>query len=329
MIKFGFIFMLVAVLSLGVFVRVVVSTSGKLNIRPPLGIKEQNEFDKFWKMIERQDFQDASKQGDKLLDRLSVDGYKKLVIDINKLIEKEPFIEGKQKKLYATFILLERDRLYWQELNWWAKESSYNDALKKVEENVAGLEEIFEQAPNSIFADMVLYRIGLSYSSFGELGLHGYEKAIRVFNNIKKLYPRSALVDDADFEIINTKRNSLATGGHIKISNNEIIDELKNFIKKYPNSNRIIEAHYTLGTVYWLAHDYELAVNEFSDIIQNFPDDKEIVLKSLEELAFIYQYDLESKEKEQKVLQKIISEFQNSAEAEKATSRFNSLKQLH
>lgn len=296
------------------------ATAEKLEGFPELPATEQVEYDKFWTLIGELDFKTALKQGQKLQTMLTNDEYKKVVSDISELIKSKSW---SNKKLLREFILLERNRLYWQEHNWWPRNYQYNDAMEDVNKILSGFENVMSKYPKSDIADEALFRLGLCYSSMGELGLEDFEKAIDIFTDLKLKYPNSSLVDDADYKIIGIKR---IISGETQISNETTINLLKEFIAHYPESNKIIHARDDLGFYYKMSSNYTLAVKEYLTIVQLYPKEKESVLKSLKELTHIYRYDLIDVVKEREMLQMIIEKFPNTLDSKLAIERLRDLR---
>ena len=315
--KVVIIFLLFMLFSYVMVLQKSFATAEKLESFPDLPTAEKVEFDKFWTLIDKLDFETALQQGQKLQVMLTSNAYKKIVNDISELIKSKLW---SNKKLLREFILLERNRLYWQEYNWWPQNYQYNDAMEDVNKILSGFENILRKHPKSDIEDEVLFRLGLCYSSMGELGLQDFEKAIEIFNELKLKYPNSNLVDDADYEIIGIKRMNG------QIFNETIINLLKKFITHYPESNKLINARYDLAFYYRMTSNYTLAVKEYLTIVQLYPKEKEKVLESLKELTHIYRYDLKDVIKEREILRMIIEKFPNTLDSKLATDRLRDLR---
>lgn len=299
------------------------STIVEFKTAPVISDVEKEAYDRFWEAIENHDFDSAVESGFKLQSQFSNHDYRELVSDILGLLELDR--PKSVEALFSNFLLLERDRLYWQKFDWWPQGFVYGDASKKVESIVSGLEEILKVAPHVSFADVVMLRLARCYSSIGEVGYHDFNKAIDILYDLVKKYPESNLIDDANFEIILVKLDSRATGGEIKISNKEAITQIERFIKEFPKSNRKVEAHYELGIYYGFAHEYLKSANEFHFISEAFPKEKKYTLKSLYELAELYNSKIKNSVKEKEAFLQIIERFPNTVAAKEASKRLENL----
>lgn len=294
-------------------------------IKPPvLKGKMERYYKKFWNSIEVADF-DGAIENAREFKNLKLDNDYVVVIDnITELLEK--YKHKADGKILSRFLMLERKRLYWQFVNWWPETDIYVKATKQINSLVEEFNKLLKIADNSDLEVEILYRLGLCYSDNGPLGFKEYNKAEKILKAIERKYPQNNIVDDATFEIILTKIKASQENNKSTISIEDIALLLKEFVTKYPESNRKIEAHKLIGNYYELQENYQLAAEEYSKLVGQLGKTK-LKLELLNNLSFIYRSKAIDRVKEKNILEQIIRDFPNSYNASYAKARLEEIKE--
>lgn len=117
--------------------------------------------------------------------------------------------------------------------------------------------------------------------------------------------------------------NSLALYKDGKLE--DAIVGFKDFLKKYPKSDRADNAQFWVGESYFALRQYEQAILAFNDVIKNYPKGNKVPNALLRQsLAFL---EINDKTSARLLLRKIIKEYPNSSEAKIASKKLESLKQ--
>jgi len=116
--------------------------------------------------------------------------------------------------------------------------------------------------------------------AYGDYQRGKYDLAITGFLDFIAKYPKSELVDNAQYWIAEchySKKNYL-----------DAIIEFENLIQKYPNSDKIAAAHLKKALAYLKLEKKAQAVVELQMLMQDFPDTDEAKLakEQLKELGF-------------------------------------------
>ncbi len=102
-----------------------------------------------------------------------------------------------------------------------------------------------------------------------------YNQAVKFFTNVKKNYPKSSYVDDADYYLAVTY---IAVNRH-----QEAIDILTGFAQKYPNSDNLGAVLNTLGGIYHRSEKYDSAIATFKSAMDKplTPEVRQQVMSNL------------------------------------------------
>lgn len=104
-----------------------------------------------------------------------------------------------------------------------------------------------------------------------------------------------------------------------KKKNDDAIKAFNSFIKTYPSSSYVPNAHYWLGELYGMTSRNDLASKEFTTIIQNYPTNAKVPDAMLK-LAIMHD-DAGQHAQAKRELQKIIHDYPNTAAARLAKLR--------
>jgi tol-pal system protein YbgF len=104
----------------------------------------------------------------------------------------------------------------------------------------------------------------------------------------------------------------------------EAIQSFKDFLKKYPKSDRADNALFWVGESYFALKQYEQAILTFNDVIKNYPKGNKVPSALLRQsLAFV---EINDKTSARLLLRKIIKDYPNSSEAKIAAKKLETLK---
>jgi tol-pal system protein YbgF len=99
----------------------------------------------------------------------------------------------------------------------------------------------------------------------------------------------------------------------------------KDYLKKYPKSDRADNAQFWIGECYFSLRQYEQAILAYNDVIKQHPKGNKVPNALLRQsLAFI---EINDKTSARLLLRKIIKEYPNTSEAKIASKKMESLKQ--
>jgi TolA-binding protein len=87
-----------------------------------------------------------------------------------------------------------------------------------------------------------------------------FDQAVKFLKNVKKYYPKSSYVDDADYYLALTY---IAVNRH-----KDAIDILTKFAKQYSNSDNLGAVLNTLGSIYFRSEKYESAIISFKSAME-------------------------------------------------------------
>ena len=104
----------------------------------------------------------------------------------------------------------------------------------------------------------------------------------------------------------------------------EAIAAMQEFIKKYPKSTQIVNAHFELGEAFFQTKDYKHALDSYQYVTNKFPENA-MALDALFRIADT-QMELKDRNSAKSALKKIVAKYPGSADAEKARKRLASLK---
>jgi len=98
-------------------------------------------------------------------------------------------------------------------------------------------------------------------------------------------------------------------------------DLFNQFIQQYPAHDLSVNAAYWIGETYYGDKQYESAILQFQDVIQKFPEHQKIPAALMKQgLAF---YALGDTSNAQVILNKVIADYPDSPEAQKAQTRLS------
>ena len=104
----------------------------------------------------------------------------------------------------------------------------------------------------------------------------------------------------------------------------EAIDGFKDFIKKYPKSDRADNAHFWIGECYMALKQYEQAILAYQSVIKNYPKGNKVPNALLRQaIAFL---EIKDKTSSKLLLKKIIKMYPKSSEAKIARSKLKIIK---
>lgn len=105
--------------------------------------------------------------------------------------------------------------------------------------------------------------------------------------------------------------------------NGGAIQKLREFLRKSPKSDLADDAQYWIGEAYYASRDYNRAILEFNEVLLRYPKGDKVPAALLRQaLAFA---ELGDKVDARLVLQKLVSEHGDSAEAEKGRQKLAEL----
>jgi tol-pal system protein YbgF len=98
----------------------------------------------------------------------------------------------------------------------------------------------------------------------------------------------------------------------------------KDFLKKYPKSDRADNAQFWVGESYFALRQYEQAILAFNDVIKNYPKGNKVANALLRQsFAFL---EINDKTSAKLLLRKIVKEHPNSSEAKIAAKKLETIK---
>ena len=103
----------------------------------------------------------------------------------------------------------------------------------------------------------------------------------------------------------------------------DAIPEFKNFIRSYPDSGYLGNAHYWLGQLLYARNDYSEARRHFHEVVENFPDSSKRA-DCLLKLGIIAQSE-NNADVARTHFQNVIQEYPDSTEAGLARTRLNNI----
>lgn len=126
------------------------------------------------------------------------------------------------------------------------------------DEAIINYKKIFENYPQSPTVPIVYYSIGDSYFNKGE-----YTDAIKSYEQLIKKYPNSSYVYDAV--------NGIQYCYIIEDKPKEAIKYLDRFINEHQDLNFLDKLQFKKGEIYYSGGKYQLAIREYSKLIDQFP----------------------------------------------------------
>jgi soluble lytic murein transglycosylase len=124
---------------------------------------------------------------------------------------------------------------------------------RKTEEGIALLAEIVREHPESPEAPTALYRLGRTYWNHNE-----NLKALDHFKQLKKSYPKSAVVDFVEFASARIYESLGMSGDALGI--------YQDFSKRFPDSSLREEAQWRLAWIHYLQADHDRAFAAFKSV---------------------------------------------------------------
>lgn len=197
---------------------------------------------------------------------------------------------------------------------------------------VIELEKLILSYPGVSFIDSAQYLLGMAYFNQQE-----YPLAIEEFNKLLTSYPTSLLADDAAFKVTESDFKMSPRAELDQSHTQKAMDELKNFLDDYPQSDRREEGlqllnkcraklrkkAYKSGYLYYKMRRYDSALIYFRQVINEYHDTewaKPAQFQIAEGLYKNKKYD-EAKEEYQKFLQ----DFPDDKLAKKAKQRLEKI----
>lgn len=234
----------------------------------------------FWNHISSMEFDEAVKfEKEKNVEKNRY-LYGHIYSDVVRVINKT---DSTQKVALRDFFALEQKRLEW-EYFLFDDSVSELEIIAQIDSVIVGFERFYKSKKSTNLRDEVMYRLALSYQSYGSFGVNRFNEAVRLFYGIIKDYPDSDLVDDAEFGIIMTQVNREYALGRVTASIEDRVKILKEFIKVSSGSNKLIEARHKLATEYYFQHDHSRAIKEYKKILVSNTKNNLLVLEVLKDL---------------------------------------------
>lgn len=104
----------------------------------------------------------------------------------------------------------------------------------------------------------------------------------------------------------------------------DAIQGFRDFLKKYPKSERADNALFWVGESYFALKQYEQAILTYNDVIKNYPKGNKVPTSLLRQaLAFL---EINDKTSSKLLLKKVVKDYPNSSEARIATKKLETLK---
>ncbi len=104
----------------------------------------------------------------------------------------------------------------------------------------------------------------------------------------------------------------------------EAIQGWKDYMKRYPKTERADNALFWMGESYFALKQYEQAILTFNDVIKNYPKGNKVPSALLRQsLAFV---EINDKTSARLLLRKVIKDYPNSSEAKIAAKKLEALK---
>ena len=164
--------------------------------------------------------------------------------------------------------------------------------------------------------------------------LHNYNQ--RLQQNLQKLEARKKLItpvavsDQSKAQLSKTWQQRKAYQQAYQLISTKKYDQaavaLEKFIKHYPNSEYVANAHYWLGEVYYTQGKKMQAMKEFNAVIEKFTQNRKVPDAKLKK-AFLY-YDKGDINQAKQQLQQVEQQYPNSAAAQLAAAKLRAIKIL-
>ena len=203
---------------------------------------------------------------------------------------------------------------------------------KHYDQAVIELEKLILNYPGVSFIDSAQYLLGTAYFHQKE-----YPLAVEEFNKLLSSYPTSLLADDAAFKVAESDFKMSPRAELDQSHTQKALDELKNFLDDYPQSDRreeglqilnecrakLAKKAYKSGYLYYKMRHYDSALLYFRQVINEYHDTewaKPAQFQIAEGLYKNKKFD-EAKEEYQKFLQ----DFPDDKLAKKAKQRLEKM----
>ncbi|MCQ9208795.1 MAG: outer membrane protein assembly factor BamD [Omnitrophica bacterium] len=155
--------------------------------------------------------------------------------------------------------------------------------------------KVVENSPYGKYADIAQYKLGQCY-----IDMKDYINAALAFKKIIESYPKSPLVDDAKYQIAMCAASSTSGPEYNEEDTDKAINEFKDFVKRYPDSQMEKEARHFIDTLesqkaeksFNIAQFYEKrgslksAVIYYEEVLEEYPQ-SEWAAKAMERLQII------------------------------------------
>lgn len=104
----------------------------------------------------------------------------------------------------------------------------------------------------------------------------------------------------------------------------DALQGFRDFLKKYPKSERADNALFWVGESYFALKQYEQAILTYNDVIKNYPKGNKVPTALLRQaLAF---FEINDKTSSKLLLKKVVKDYPNSSEARIATKKLETMK---
>jgi outer membrane protein assembly factor BamD len=197
---------------------------------------------------------------------------------------------------------------------------------------VVELQKLIFSYPGTAFIDSAQYLLGMTYFNQEE-----YPLAIGEFNKLLISYPTSQLADDAAFMVARSDLQMSPKAELDQTHTQKAVDELRNFLDDYPQSDRREEAEellnkarakmakraYKAGHLYYKMGRYPSALIYFRQVLNDYHD-TEWVKQAQFEMAEVF-YKQKEYDKAQEEYENFLQDYPDDKLAKKAKRRLNKL----
>jgi outer membrane protein assembly factor BamD len=197
---------------------------------------------------------------------------------------------------------------------------------------VIELEKLILSYPGVSFIDSAQYLLSMAYFNQKE-----YPLAIGEFNKLLSAYPTSLLADDAAFKVAESDFRMSPRAELDQSHTQKALDELKNFLNDYPQSDRreeglqilnecrakLAKKAYKSGYLYYKMKHYDSALLYFRQVINEYHDTEWAKPAQFHMAEVLYKDKKYDQAKEE--YQKFLENFPDDKLAQKAKNRLEKI----
>ena len=164
---------------------------------------------------------------------------------------------------------------------WEAKKAIGNILYERIhnyEEAIRHFDLMIEERPLAREIPEILHRKGRAHFLLRE-----FDKSISAYRRLLKTFPRSEMAENAAYEVGLTfytrGEQNPRKGEPGSLSYQNAIDAFQIFIKNFPDSTRIAEAKFGIGSALEELDQLDAAIHQYEEIIETYPSPNVVKIK--------------------------------------------------